>query len=55
MCVSGMGPCVLLADAAGKPLRPAILYGIDTRAEREIGELEAELGATRSSRAAGHR
>ena len=45
VCVSGIGPCVLLADAAGKPVRPAILYGIDTRAEAEIGELEAELGS----------
>ena len=39
-----MGPCVLLADPDGTPVRPAILYGIDTRAEVEIGELEAEFG-----------
>jgi xylulokinase len=45
VCVSGMGPCVLVADAEGQPLRPAILYGIDTRATAEIAELEAELGA----------
>ncbi len=44
VCVSGMGPCVLLADSDGTPVRPAILYGIDTRAEVEIGELEAEFG-----------
>jgi xylulokinase len=44
VCVSGMGPCVLLADAAGEPLRPAILYGVDTRAQAEIEELDAELG-----------
>jgi len=37
--VSGMGPCVLLADENGTPLRPAILYGVDTRAEAEIEEL----------------
>src|SRR5262245_10782805 len=30
--VSGMGPCVLLADDGGEPVRPAILYGVDTRA-----------------------
>ncbi|MEO6126666.1 MAG: FGGY family carbohydrate kinase [Ilumatobacteraceae bacterium] len=42
--VSGIGPCVLVADDAGRPLRPAILYGIDTRAVREITELEIALG-----------
>lgn len=30
--VSGMGPCALVTDADGVPLRPAILYGVDTRA-----------------------
>jgi xylulokinase len=44
VCVSGIGPCVLAADAAGRPLRPAILYGIDTRATREIDELRERLG-----------
>ncbi len=34
--VSGMGPCALLTDADGTPLRPAILYGVDTRASAEI-------------------
>ncbi|MGH4019537.1 MAG: FGGY-family carbohydrate kinase [Pseudonocardiaceae bacterium] len=43
--VSGIGPCVLPADGAGRPLRPAILYGVDTRATAEIEELTAELGA----------
>ena len=43
--VSGMGPCVLLADAGGSPLRPAILYGVDTRASAQIARLDAELGA----------
>ncbi|MEU4894051.1 FGGY-family carbohydrate kinase [Streptomyces sp. NPDC044780] len=43
--VSGIGPCLLPADAAGRPLRPAILYGVDTRATAEIAELTAELGA----------
>jgi xylulokinase len=45
VCVSGIGPVLLAADAAGLPLRPAILYGIDSRAEREIAELGRELGA----------
>ncbi|GAA3216853.1 FGGY-family carbohydrate kinase [Dactylosporangium siamense] len=42
--VSGMGPCVLLTDAAGVPLRPAILYGVDTRATAQIEAMSAELG-----------
>lgn len=43
--VSGIGPCLLPADADGRPLRPGILYGVDTRAGAEIEELTAELGA----------
>ncbi|MEV0407039.1 FGGY-family carbohydrate kinase [Actinoallomurus sp. NPDC050550] len=42
--VSGMGPCVLLADETDTPLRPAILYGVDTRATAQIARLDAELG-----------
>lgn len=42
--VSGMGPCVALADAAGKPVRPAILYGVDTRSTKQIEELTNQLG-----------
>ncbi|MGH2761247.1 MAG: FGGY-family carbohydrate kinase [Thermoleophilaceae bacterium] len=44
VCVSGIGPCLLAADADGRPLRPAILYGIDTRATDEIAELERRFG-----------
>lgn len=43
--VSGMGPCVLLADEADEPVRPAILYGVDTRATAQIARLDEELGA----------
>ncbi|MGP9536415.1 FGGY-family carbohydrate kinase [Brachybacterium sp. AOP43-C2-M15] len=42
--VSGMGPCVLLTDDAGTPVRPAILYGVDTRAEEQITELTERYG-----------
>ncbi|KAA9157179.1 FGGY-family carbohydrate kinase [Amycolatopsis acidicola] len=45
LSVSGIGPVLLPADSDGRPLRPAILYGVDTRAEREIAELTAEIGA----------
>ncbi len=44
MCVSGVGPCLLLTDDAGRPVRPAILYGIDSRATAEIAELDERLG-----------
>ena len=43
--VSGLGPCLLVCDAAGSPLRPAILYGIDMRATAEVAELTERLGA----------
>jgi xylulokinase len=42
--VSAIAPCVLPIDRQGQPLRPAILYGIDTRASAEVAELEALLG-----------
>lgn len=45
VCVSGVGPCLVLCDDALTPLRPAILYGIDTRATDEIGSLTKEFGA----------
>lgn len=44
VAVSGIGPCFLPADDSGRPLRPAILYGIDTRAAAEIHELSARYG-----------
>lgn len=43
--VSGLGPCVVVAGEDGRPLRPAILYGIDVRARDEIAELTARFGA----------
>ena len=45
LCVSGVGPCLVLCDEALRPLRPAILYGVDTRASAEIELLTSELGA----------
>ncbi|MFB7653051.1 MULTISPECIES: FGGY-family carbohydrate kinase [unclassified Streptomyces] len=43
--VSGMGPCVLLTDEHDTPVRPAILYGVDTRSVRQIERIEGRLGA----------
>ncbi|MHB9756928.1 FGGY-family carbohydrate kinase [Streptomyces sp. BYX5S] len=53
--VSGMGPCVLLTDADDTPLRPAILYGVDTRSVAQIARLERELGADEIVRRCGSR
>lgn len=60
--VSGVGPCILPVNSKGTPLRPAILYGIDTRTANQIEYLEKvytkeallEFGGTRlSSQSAG--
>jgi xylulokinase len=38
VCVSGVGPCLVLCDDALTPLRPAILYGVEPRVfERATG------------------
>jgi xylulokinase len=44
MAVSAIGPCLLPLAKTGAPLRPAILYGVDTRAEQEIAEMNEEFG-----------
>jgi xylulokinase len=35
VCVSGVGPCLVLCDSGDVPVRPAILYGIDMRSTAE--------------------
>jgi xylulokinase len=47
VCVSAMGPCLVVTDGYLTPLRPAILYGIDSRAAEEIQELTEQFGAGR--------
>lgn len=44
VCASGVGPTLLPVDDAARPLRPAILYGIDTRASAQVEALTAQLG-----------
>lgn len=51
--VSGMGPCVLLADADDVPVRPAILYGVDMRAIEQIERMTQELGVEAITASAG--
>jgi xylulokinase len=43
--VSGIGPCFLPIDGASRPLRPAILYGVDVRAQREVKDMTELFGA----------
>ncbi len=45
LAVSAIGPCMVALDEAGVPLMNSILYGVDTRAAREIESLSARLGA----------
>ncbi len=44
VALSAIGPCMLPLNAEGKPLRPGILYGVDTRASAEIEWLNHRLG-----------
>ncbi len=43
--LSALCPDMLPLDEDGRPLRPAILYGIDTRTDAEIEWINQELGA----------
>ena len=54
VCISGIGPCFLAADGEGQPLRPAILYGIDTRASEEVEELTKKYGSADITRRCGN-
>ena len=51
---SAIAPTMLPLDENCRPLRPAILYGIDTRAGEEIAELNAALGADAIFARTGH-
>lgn len=44
VAASAIGPCMLPVDRDGEPLMNAVLYGVDTRAHREIEDLTAEIG-----------
>ncbi|CAB3792769.1 FGGY-family carbohydrate kinase [Pararobbsia alpina] len=44
---SAIAPCMLPLDRDGTPLRHAVLYGVDTRASREIDELNTLYGRER--------
>ena len=44
IATSAIGPCMLPVSNEGYPLMNAVLYGVDTRAEKEIKELNREVG-----------
>ncbi len=44
IALSAIGPTLLPLDEQGRPLRPGILYGVDTRAQAQIDALNAEIG-----------
>lgn len=41
---SAIGPCMLPVDPDGRPLMNGVLYGVDTRASKQIEELDERLG-----------
>lgn len=45
VAISGIGPDFLPTTEGGRPLRPGILYGVDTRSSKEIVELTEKYGA----------
>ena len=47
VAVSAIGPCMLPVDGEANPLSNAVLYGVDTRASKEIEELSNGIGETR--------
>ena len=49
MGISTISPAVVAVGRDGCALRPAILYGIDTRAEQEVADLQRLTGASLSS------
>ena len=44
VALSAIGACLLPVDESGRPLRPGILYGVDTRAMEQIDQLEELYG-----------
>jgi len=44
VAASAIGPCMLPVDTSGAPLMNGVLYGVDTRAQAEIDQLNAQIG-----------
>lgn len=45
IATSAIGPCMLPVDNTGEPLMNGVLYGVDTRAAKEVEELTGRIGA----------
>ena len=45
VALSAIGPCLVALDEKGQPVRPGILYGVDTRATSEIAYLTERIGS----------
>lgn len=54
VCISTIAPAVVPINSKGKALRNAILYGIDTRADQEIKELNSKFGKENIFEVSGH-
>jgi xylulokinase len=54
VAVSAIGPCVVAVDEDLAPVRPAILYGVDTRATQQINALTERLGPREIHRRGGN-
>lgn len=54
LAVSGLGPCLLPLDDSDRPLRPAMLYAVDTRAAEQIERITARLGSAAIVERCGH-
>lgn len=54
VAMSAIGPTLLPLDEHGRPLRRAILYGVDTRATEEIAHLETRHGDEALRALSGH-
>jgi xylulokinase len=52
--VSAIGPCVVATDERLHPLRPGILYGVDTRATAQMERITQRLGAQEILRRSGN-
>lgn len=48
ICVGGQGPTLVLVDAEGRPVRPALTW-MDSRAAEQAGRLAAALGEDRAA------
>lgn len=44
VAASAIGPCMLPVDSQGRPLMNGVLYGVDTRAQAQIDQLNARIG-----------